>query len=338
MSGTLSQWKKCWQEYPRLKLPDTDITVEGVSLAARNTGFRFGGSLKVMMDAGAATEMKEDSIFITHGHMDHVSSINQLIIDNSKNPTIYVPGRRKKIMIKGGRSEMSRSLKEILLDNIRSTYEMSTYKRQPRILERIRVKDTYPGDVFKINRDGGKDVIVRVIECHHTVPCVGYGFSVERDKMKPEFEYLHMEKMLPDDTPEMRAKKKELNMKKVSDLRQLRKEGIELSAKVTYDLVCYLGDTTHRVFDDEHVFSYRNIFIECTFFQKEHIGEANKDRHMHWDNLKPIVLSHPDNMFILYHFSQRYKIEEIRMFFANEAIENTYIWIPIDTKKVDVET
>lgn len=69
--------------------------------------------------------------------------------------------------------------------------------------------------------------------------------------------------------------------------------------------------------------------IECTFILEEELQQAEITQHMHWNDLEKAIRSHPDNFFILYHFSQRYKPEEIRQFFAVNAsdIRNMHTWI-----------
>jgi hypothetical protein len=120
-----------------------------------------------------------------------------------------------------------------------------------------------------------------------------------RNKLKPEYAGYTMEQIV-----------------------ELKKTGISVSEMIEVPLFCVMGDTTHAVFADESVFSYRTIIVECTFLVDKDMKHAKKDKHMHWNNLKPIVLAHPAIHFILIHFSARYSPDEIDAHFARENIPN----------------
>ena len=45
---------------------------------------------------------------------------------------------------------------------------------------------------------------------------------------------------------------------------------------------------------------------------------ASKKNHIYWTHLKPYVLQHPEITFILFHFSLKYKDEEIKEHLENE--------------------
>jgi ribonuclease Z len=323
MAKSLSSWKDTWMRCPPYKLKGTEVVAEGWSVAARNTTIYLGGKLSIMCDAGVDCEYKVSHIFGTHGHSDHSQFFWKYCIDNPKTPTIYVPGMQRRMMAKGGKSYMSRKMGETLHDNISSMFEMSTCSRTPRIMTKINIKDVFPGDTFII-KDGKNDIEVRVFWCDHTVPCVGYGFSEIRRKLKPEFE-----QYIP-----TKEDSKEVCREKRIKLVEIKKH-TDIMVEYNFPLCCYLGDTTHNVFssDEEqskYIFEYPHIFVECTFFQMEHIGDAKKDKHMHWSDLKKVVKTHPNNNFILYHFSQRYKQNEIRDFFKHEGFSNIHLWIPIE--------
>lgn len=79
-------------------------------------------------------------------------------------------------------------------------------------------------------------------------------------------------------------------------------------------------------FAQSDIFKYKNIMVECTFVHDDHLQNARDNQHMHWRDLKPIIESHPDNNFILYHFSRRYKTSYLEKFFENKP-SNCYPWI-----------
>jgi len=55
--------------------------------------------------------------------------------------------------------------------------------------------------------------------------------------------------------------------------------------------------------------------VECSFIDNADLNRADETKHMHWDRLKPTVESHPDILFVLIHFSLKYKSIEIQSFF-----------------------
>ncbi len=157
----------------------------------------------------------------------------------------------------------------------------------------------------------GKRYMINVIECDHTVPCVGYGFTEIRSKLKPEFEGLTGQ--------QIGAKKR---------------EKIEVTADTPFPQFCFLGDSTTKVFDrSPSVFNYPVIICECTFLMPDDYDNAVRKKHTHWSDLKPIVMAHPGTTFILYHFSARYRTKEVWSFFEKEKEENSIgnivVWIPV---------
>ncbi len=61
------------------------------------------------------------------------------------------------------------------------------------------------------------------------------------------------------------------------------------------------------------------IAVECTFF-KEKDKDIKHSKHIHWDDLKPIVEQNPHIYFIIVHFSMRYSVGEIEEFFKDKNV------------------
>ena len=59
--------------------------------------------------------------------------------------------------------------------------------------------------------------------------------------------------------------------------------------------------------------------------------KAINKSHIHWKQLKPYVLNNPDINFMLFHFSLKYKDEEIKEFmekqFEKDNIKNVDLWL-----------
>jgi ribonuclease Z len=112
----------------------------------------------------------------------------------------------------------------------------------------------------------------------------------------------------------------------------LKKSGTEVNVEVTEKKFCYVLDTSIKVFEQNpFLFEYPVIITECTFLYEDEIEMANKKKHIHWNQLKPYVVQYPSVFFILVHFSQRYKDQEICTFFDDvkktDGIMNIHPWL-----------
>ena len=159
-----------------------------------------------------------------------------------------------------------------------------------------------PGTEFILNIKQ-KKFKIEIIKCYHIIDCVGYGIIEIKSKLKKEYSGL--------------------TNKEIVDL---KKQKIEICDEIENPVFCFLGDTSKEILDDKTIEKYKNIMIECTFLVEEDIEQANKTTHMHWNYLEPYIKNHPDNTFILYHFSRRYKKKFIEEFFK-DTYKNIIPWI-----------
>jgi ribonuclease Z len=285
---------KVWDDHDTIKIPGTQLTLKGFSIAALRTNF-YIPELSIMLDAGISGNMAPDYIFVTHSHSDHIANLPYHLYSakNGKKIQIYIP------------EEMTKKMTG-MLDSI------------------TMLNDEYPNPEFENKENGNmkcynivpvkpgiSDVILRnkkyeleVIKCYHSVPCVGYGFSEFKTKLKDEY--------------------KELSSKEIGEL---RRKGVDVSCEVKNPILCFLGDTSDEVLKDKSLEKYRNIMIECTFIRDEELVQAEKTKHIHWKSLEKYITDHPNINFILYHFSQRYKKSEIKEFFDNKKLPNVIPWI-----------
>lgn len=141
-------------------------------------------------------------------------------------------------------------------------------------------------------------LIVEVIKCDHSVYSVGYGFISTKKKLKPSL----------------------IGSKNIRNL----SDGEKYDFTPCYEF-CFIGDTSCDVLNDEALERYQSVIIECSFLYEEHIERSIKTKHMHWQQLKPFVLSHPLQQFFLYHFSARYSPQQIVDFFQTENVVNVVI-------------
>jgi ribonuclease Z len=296
--------KTFWTTVPpyKMKINNTIYTLEGYSQAARHTGF-YIKELNMFLDCGVPHNKCPEYIFCTHGHLDHSGSLAQALIDTGSkvSPTIVVP----------------QPTYEQFKNYIHHTFVLTKNNPNPKIHNKYKLIGAKADTTFMMTIKNMKWNI-EVIKCNHTVPTSGYGFIEKRNKLKPEFMNLPQE-----------------------ELNKIRKSGIEISEEKEYPLFCFLGDTDHKVFENDKLFKYNIIIVECTFFEyeenkimsvkKPNLSEmeihASKNRHIYWNNLKPIIINHPNILFILTHFSARYTCKEIHDFFTSQNIKNIHVWI-----------
>jgi len=165
------------------------------------------------------------------------------------------------------------------------------------------------GDSFHFGKSNHR---VTVIDCIHNVPCVGFCFDEKRTKLKSIYQNL-----------------------KGEELYKLRKEGTEVQETLYKPLFVYLGDTDIVVFkQNPSVLEYPIIIVECTFLYNdiEVIEKAKKDGHIHWNDLKPIIIDHPMITFILIHFSLRYTEPQIIEFFDSQYLPNIVVYAGEDNE------
>lgn len=268
-------------------IPGTQYHLVSVvrSVAAKHTHFHIP-ELNIVLDAGWIAEFIPDHIFVTHCHRDHCRGLPDMLMELGsarqnieRHIDVYVPISTRDA-----------------IENMVIT-DINTSKNNP--------KHTKAHKKYTIHGVQARDVLeltikktkfeVKVFWCDHTVPTRGFGFTRVTQALKDE--YVGMEGR---------------------ELGQLKRDGIDITEdRFTHQFI-YLGDTSIKVFEDEEIFKYPVIIVECTFLEDDDLKELKKSKHIHWNHLKEVVKDHPDNTFILYHFSQRYSASDVTRFFANK--------------------
>jgi ribonuclease Z len=246
-----------------------------------------------MFDAGLSSNKSGEYIFITHGHSDHTASLYFHTLSEN-HQTIYCP------------FEIEQSIKALLA----TTFRVCNYNIQ---YDQTEVKYTVvgvkAGDILEIKHNGINHR-VHVYDNHHSVPCRSFGVQEQKKILKTEYRtYID-------------SRKKELG--------DLRRAGIQIEEYVYIPRFVYVGDTTEDVFaNNPELFEYKDIIIECTFIEDDDIERAAEKKHCHWSLLRQIIRNHPNNNFILYHFSTRYTVNDIETFFRKDGANyepNIHIW------------
>jgi ribonuclease BN (tRNA processing enzyme) len=335
------------------KLLDTPWEITGVSTAAESTALCVTG-LDFMLDAGQHLLKKCDVILATHCHLDHVNAIPHMLLDvetlMSKTDKYTPPPFVKTLegladLVKNKSVKnivpvvfMPRSAVRPITGYVHSVFAMTKNRGDTsNVYNWGQTPPTHPATSNKlqmkpvmvpwhpIGMESGTTSYmfhkkmrqaITTFECHHPVPTLGYGISEIRKNLKPIYR---------DATQ--------------TELEQLKIDGVDICEDKTVNHFVFLGDTTHQVFaKNPSILTYRNVIVECTFFDLRDVKRAKVDKHMHWENLKPIIMANPGVHFILIHFSLKYRYSVISSFFEQELRDNCITNVAIFAKDYGVNT
>jgi len=270
-------WKNKWN------IPNTNWSICGYSRSAYRTGF-YVSELDTMLDAGPQNFNKPSSIFVTHGHLDHIAEIHltaKIDVDNQTDcSTIYGPPElESRILDYFNAGNALNFCKDV---NMEGDYKYRPCKK---------------GDKFEV-RLNNNPYDIEVFECDHSVPTVSYGLSIVKHKLKEEFF----------GTPG-------------KEIAKMRKDGVEITNRVSTPTVAYVCDTSIKVFDmNPTLLNYKTIIIECTFLSEEHTDRADDRMHISWASIKPFIEKYKEKHFMLFHFSQQYRLEDLQEFFDKALV------------------
>ncbi|XWV25848.1 beta-lactamase superfamily domain [Tupanvirus soda lake] len=278
-------------------------SLSGYSRAAENTGF-YCKELEMAFDAGIQTNEVPAFICLTHLHNDHMCALNKMLIDNPKNPIIFIPNNNK--------------FEELLTTTLKYIYISSKFIH-PESVKGKDPKTRYPykivkldvGQSYKFKDTKSGSFYIQGLPSDHGVASISFGIYEMRRRCKPEYQSLEK-----------------------SEYAKLKANGVEFTEMYKFPIICYMSDTNHLPLNgpkSEMIFQYPTIVIECSFLEKEDLHHAKKKNHIHWDNLYPIISLYPETKFVLTHFSKKYTWPEIKSFFdkinRNNNINNVILWL-----------
>ena len=127
------------------------------------------------------------------------------------------------------------------------------------------------------------NIVVRAIEVSHTTPALGFVAIERRSKLRDEFHGLPQDR-----------------------LRELRAQGVEITRMIEIPLVAYTGDTEPGDFLLREEFRRAQVVItECTFFEDEHRDRAKIGKHLHVEDLRPLLAAWEARDVVIVHVSRR---------------------------------
>ena len=268
-------------------------TLRGTSRSAQATSF-FIPELAWSLDAGALVfTQRPERVLLTHTHSDHASLLTHHK-SRRKPPDMTVPAHAVPLV-------------EAYLDAAQILTSSAPKPEGFEWTEAYRLQGVLPGDRI-VQPDGNRALVIDIIRCDHSIPCVGYIVARRTRRLRPELRHL------PGPA-----------------LADLRRSGAEVHEEEDTPLFAFLGDTTPRVYDwHPELLRCPVIIGECTFLDPAHRDDAWARYHTHWDDLSPIIRANPQTTFVVTHFSLRYRAEQIRSFFHAIDLPNLVPWIGAD--------
>jgi ribonuclease Z len=274
-----------------IKILNNRFTLTGFSRAAEATGL-YVPEMDVMLDAGTVvTTTKFRRLFVTHSHNDHSLQIPLMYSPSSPAPIdIYVPNESVPYF-------------DAYLTSAQLLNDHGDEKAIATCAKRYLLHGVSEQQIIELD----KSYRVEIINCHHTIPCVGFVFYEKRSKLKSDYTHLTGKQ-----------------------IQEIKKQGVDVTEQVSIPLFAFLGDTTPDVFapgsnSAKVLLDQMPVIIcECTFLDGE---QSDTKGHTHWNGLKPIIEQHPHITFVLIHFSLKHKRNEIETFFANQSLKNVIPFI-----------
>ncbi|OHB58412.1 MAG: hypothetical protein A2Y07_02755 [Planctomycetes bacterium GWF2_50_10] len=153
------------------------------------------------------------------------------------------------------------------------------------------------GDEYEV-RHG---LFARAFYTQHVRGSLGYTMVEKRKKLKAEYLSLSGQEII-----------------------KLKQDGMKIDYVLEMPLVSYFGDTEPGAFmADESVVNSKVIITECTFFYDDHIDRARAGRHMHINDLAPLLENLKCEHIIITHITQRIGVNDMRYILRKKVSKET---------------
>jgi len=140
------------------------------------------------------------------------------------------------------------------------------------------------------------NIFLRGLEVSHAAGSMAFALIERRSKLREEFF----------DMPQER-------------LRQLKRDGVEITRTLEIPLVAYTGDTEFGPYLFRDEFATAKIVIsECTFFEPDHESRAKIGKHLHIADLKKLLAAWQAEAVVLVHLSRRTNMAKARELLVSE--------------------
>jgi ribonuclease Z len=313
------------------------LTLMGRSRAGDGTAFCIP-QLKLLLDCGVPIQQwTPRQVFLSHTHSDHVHYLTRVNNNNNSNsqqgggkckqhppppppiPLVFLPAKAVSFVERYLRAHQEMiDCKTVMESQDQESQNNDVNNGDDYDRGMLELRPTLPGEEIVLNGvgGGGRTYFVRTVECHHRIDTLG--FSVFRKaKQQP--------RVLKDEYIGLSGKEIGRLVKegKVDVFMPAAAAAATTSTEQLQDtdeaVFCFLGDTTHHVFEmhPEILSQHSIIIVECSFIDEKDLSRAAQTKHMHWNHLRPFVEAHPDILFVLIHFSLKYSSLELRRFFCN---------------------
>jgi len=154
----------------------------------------------------------------------------------------------------------------------------------------------------------------------HTPPykliglAAGQDYEIRRGLIVRAFPTRHVRDSLGFAVIDVRRKLKEQYLGCTStQIVELKSKGVQITDRVEYPLVAYLGDTGPGKYANlPYVADARVLLLECTFFDEEHISRARAGKHLHVKDLPGVLEGMNCRHIVLIHLTRRTNLAAAR--------------------------
>lgn len=173
----------------------------------------------------------------------------------------------------------------------------------------------HPGDEVEVK----PGIYLRAHASSHTIPSLGYALVERRKKLRTDLIGLSQD-----------------------DLRDRRVRGEEITQTVEVPLVAYSGDTEPAPFLFHDDFTNARIVIcECTFYDREHRDRAKIGKHLHIEDLRPLLAAWKAEHVVVVHASRRtllsFARERLAAVVGDRADDSVHLLMDFKTNRKRLE-